>query len=56
MNKQFNLGKQIINRMRELDIKTVLPAFAGHLPSGFKIKYPNVNIVKSPDWNSFDDT
>jgi len=54
MNNQYELGKKIINRMRELNIKTVLPAFAGHLPSGFKLKYPNSNVILSPNWGSFD--
>lgn len=30
------LQKQILARMRELGIISVLPAFAGHVPRGFK--------------------
>lgn len=35
-NKSIILQKQILERMREFGIITVLPAFAGHLPRAFK--------------------
>lgn len=35
-NRSLILQKQILNRMRELGIIPVLPAFAGYVPRAFK--------------------
>lgn len=35
-SRSLILQKQIVERMREFGIIPVLPAFAGHLPRGFK--------------------
>lgn len=53
IDKQFALGKKIIERMRAFGIKTVLPAFNGYVPAELKEKYPNAKITVSPSWNSF---
>lgn len=35
-DRSIYLQKRILQRMRDLGIIPVLPAFAGHLPRGFK--------------------
>lgn len=48
-NRSINLQKQILERMRNFGIITVLPAFAGHVPRA--IKRFNINIKKLPHLN-----
>ncbi|XP_074025966.1 N-acetyl-alpha-glucosaminidase isoform X1 [Leptinotarsa decemlineata] len=50
------LQKKILEKMRNLGIIPVLPAFAGHLPRAFKRVYPNVNVTQMEKWNQFNDT
>jgi len=50
VEKQFELGKTIFNRMRELGMKPVLPVFAGHVPSKMAEVYPEANIAPSHRW------
>ncbi|TKT90436.1 alpha-N-acetylglucosaminidase [Dyadobacter frigoris] len=50
------LQQQIVKRERELGMKTVLPAFTGHVPAAFKKKFPKA-VLKSTNWtNGFGDT
>ena len=41
MENQRQLAVQILDRMEELWMEPVLPAFAGFLPGEFSEKYPN---------------
>lgn len=50
---QINLQHKILNRMRELGITPVLPAFAGFVPNTFHDKYPSSNVTKLDTWNQF---
>ena len=50
---QLVLQQQILKRERELDMKPVLPAFAGHVPEVLKIKYPSAKITSLGEWGSF---
>lgn len=45
----------ILNRMRELGIIPVLPAFSGVLPKSFMKKYPTSDLVNLTKWNNFPD-
>ncbi|XP_060531766.1 alpha-N-acetylglucosaminidase [Cylas formicarius] len=54
--RSLALQKNILNRMRQLGITPVLPAFAGHLPRAFKRIYPNATMTKMDVWNDFNDT
>jgi len=53
LNNQFDLQKKIVQRERELGMKPVLPAFAGHVPEILKAKYPNAKITSLGDWSGF---
>jgi hypothetical protein len=50
------LGQQIVGRMRDLGMTTVLPGFAGHVPPAMKQLYPKANITQSPTWAGFNST
>ncbi|CAG5103669.1 Similar to NAGLU: Alpha-N-acetylglucosaminidase (Homo sapiens) [Cotesia congregata] len=54
-NHTIVLQHRILNRMRELGIIPVLPAFAGHVPRAFSRIYPHANMTKIGVWNQFDD-
>ena len=51
---QENLQKQIVARERELNMKPVLPAFAGHVPPELRRLYPDAQIDRMSDWAGFD--
>lgn len=54
ITSQVDLQKKIVKRERELDMKPVLPAFAGHVPEVLKKKYPNAKITSLGEWSDFD--
>lgn len=47
---QFALGKQIIDRMVELGMTPVLPAFTGFVPRTFSAHFPNAAVVNGSQW------
>jgi len=47
---QFELGKKIFQYMRELGMKPVLPAFAGHVPEKFIELFPDADVIDSEPW------
>ena len=53
LDNQFELQKKIVLRERELGMKPVLPAFAGHVPEILKTKYPHAKITSLGDWSGF---
>ncbi|PIA77834.1 alpha-N-acetylglucosaminidase [Gaetbulibacter sp. 4G1] len=55
LSHQKELQKQIVKRERELGMKPVLPAFAGHVPEALKIAQPNAKINQLSSWGGFDD-
>jgi len=54
-NYTIRLQHQILQRMRDLGIVPVLPAFAGHVPRAFARLFPNANMTKINPWNKFED-
>ena len=50
---QEALQKQIVARERELNMKPVLPAFAGHVPPELQRIYPDAKIERMSDWAGF---
>lgn len=50
---QEELQRQIVARERELGMRTVLPAFAGHVPGQLKELYPNSKIDSLGLWGGF---
>ena len=51
---QEQLQKRIVARERELNMKPVLPAFAGHVPVALSRLYPEARIERMSDWAGFD--
>lgn len=54
-NHTIILQHKILERMRELGIIPVLPAFAGHVPRAFTRVFPTANLSKTEAWNGFED-
>ena len=55
IKNQEQLQKKILARERELGMKPVLPAFAGHVPQALQNKYPTAKITKLSEWGGFED-
>lgn len=53
INDQFNLQLKIIERMVELGMSPVLPAFPGFVPRNVTRVWPDASIGKSPLWSGF---
>ena len=54
LNSQAELQKKIVARERELNMKPVLPAFAGHVPPELNRIFPEARIEKMSDWAGFE--
>ncbi|WP_435895835.1 alpha-N-acetylglucosaminidase [Oceaniferula spumae] len=50
---QEALQKKIMARALELGMKPVLPAFTGHVPPGFKTKFPDAKVTRLKSWGGF---
>ncbi|MDY7396075.1 alpha-N-acetylglucosaminidase [Aureibaculum sp. 2210JD6-5] len=55
LTHQKELQKQIVERERELGMKPVLPAFAGHVPEALKTIFPKAKINQLSSWGGFKD-
>lgn len=53
LDNQLELQKKIVKRERELNMKPILPAFAGHVPAIIKTKFPNAKITDLGTWGGF---
>ncbi|WP_158972464.1 alpha-N-acetylglucosaminidase [Paraglaciecola sp. L3A3] len=53
INKKHDLQIKILDRMRGLGIKPVLPAFSGYIPKQFMTKYPNAKVIEMKGWSGF---
>ena len=56
LENQKELQKRIVARERELNMRPVLPGFAGHVPSCIKRIYPDAPLASLGDWAGFDST
>ena len=50
---QLELQKRIVSRERELSMRPVLPAFAGHVPAALKTVHPEAKIDSLSLWGGF---
>jgi alpha-N-acetylglucosaminidase len=56
---QLKMQHLILNRMHELGIQPITPAFAGFVPEGFKKKHPELDVKRlqwggfAPEYNAF---
>ncbi|TAQ86005.1 hypothetical protein B7494_g5668 [Chlorociboria aeruginascens] len=53
IDSQFALQKQIVQRMVELGMTPVLPAFTGFVPRAITRVLPNATVVNGSRWNGF---
>ena len=56
LENQKELQKRIVARERELNMKPVLPGFAGHVPPCITRIYPDAPLASLGDWAGFDST
>ena len=55
LEHQEMLQKNIVERERELGMRPVLPAFAGHVPEALKRLFPEARISRMSSWGGFRD-
>ena len=55
LDGQAELQKKIVARERALNMRPVLPAFAGHVPRQLKDMYPNADIKAMSTWDEFEE-
>ncbi len=53
LDKQARLQQLILERERALNMRPVLPAFAGHVPRRLKELYPDADIKAMSAWDDF---
>ncbi len=53
-NKSVVLQKQLLQRMRELGMMPIVPAFSGYVPNAIKRAIPGINILDMKPWCGFD--
>jgi alpha-N-acetylglucosaminidase len=53
VDDQFEMQKKIIQRMVELGMIPILPAFPGFVPRAISRVYPDVNVTNGSTWESF---
>ncbi|KAF9820748.1 hypothetical protein IEO21_01191 [Rhodonia placenta] len=53
VNDQYALQQQIVQRMADLGMTPVLPAFTGFVPRAMATLYPNASIVNGSQWSDF---
>ena len=50
IDSHITLGRQILNRERELGMTPILQGFTGFVPRALKEKYPDAKIALKPNW------
>ncbi|MBO4571022.1 MAG: alpha-N-acetylglucosaminidase [Bacteroidales bacterium] len=55
LDSQLELQKKIVARERQLDMKPVLPAFAGHVPRELARLYPDAPMTQLEAWSGYQD-
>lgn len=51
ISKKEDVQKKILQRMRELGMHPVVPAFSGYVPKAFAEKHPNSKITELKSWS-----
>ncbi len=51
INKKQNIQKKLLQRMRDLDMHPVVPAFSGYVPKSFAESHPNSKISELKSWS-----
>ena len=55
LDGQIELQKRIVERERALNMRPVLPAFAGHVPGALRDLFPKADIQALGGWAGFDE-
>ena len=55
LEQQTTLQQRIVERERALNMRPVLPAFAGHVPGALRDLYPKADIQALGGWAGFDE-
>ena len=55
LEQQTALQQRIVERERALNMRPVLPAFAGHVPGALRELFPNADIQALGSWAGFDE-
>ena len=53
MDHQLQLAKRVVQRMRQLGMTPVYPAFAGFVPAALKQLYPEASTTPASNWCHF---
>lgn len=53
MRRRADLGRQLTDRMGELSVTAVVPAFLGFVPVDFASRHPGVDVVPQGTWGWF---
>ncbi|KAF1361121.1 putative alpha-N-acetylglucosaminidase [Lizonia empirigonia] len=53
IESQFEMQKQILERMLELGMTPILPAFTGFVPRALLSSFPNATVVNGSRWEDF---
>lgn len=53
IDQQKSMQKQIVQQMRSFGMITILPGFAGFVPSALVSLFPNATYSQLPDWGHF---
>ncbi|WP_417760415.1 alpha-N-acetylglucosaminidase [Shewanella sp.] len=53
IDKKHQLQLQILERMQQLGMEPVVPAFSGYVPKQFKDLFPQAKIYEMPKWTGF---
>ncbi|XP_024031957.1 alpha-N-acetylglucosaminidase [Morus notabilis] len=54
LDQQLLLQKKILQRMYELGMTPVLPAFSGNVPAALKTRFPSAKITRLANWFTVD--
>ncbi|GBE77354.1 Alpha-N-acetylglucosaminidase [Sparassis crispa] len=56
VDDQYALQQQILQRMSELGMTPVMPAFTGFVPMAMADVYPNASIIRGSQWSGYPST
>ena len=51
IDREMNMQKKVLQRMRELDMNPVVPSFSGYVPPAFKEKFVEANVRQMGSWS-----